>query len=103
MNDLDMSTQARARRALAVPILRFLEIAPLDEKDMTKGMSFTLTSAALNAVGGAHAGALATVLEVAAYLAIVGGAGSRRRGNHPHVPRFIRRADTSGFEDRMPS
>lgn len=54
---LDMSTQARARRALDVPMLRFLNAAPVDERDLTQGISVALSAPALNAVGGAHAGA----------------------------------------------
>ena len=67
-----MSTVARARRALEVPLLQFLDAEPLDESDPTRGISITLSAPALNAVGGPHAGALATVLEVTAYLALVG-------------------------------
>src|SRR5918996_1147525 len=68
---LDMSTQARAGRALDVPLLDFLNAAPLDERDLTQGIFVELSAPALNAVGGVHAGALATMLEVTAYLAIV--------------------------------
>lgn len=67
-----MSTQERARRAVDVPLLKFLGVRPLDPHDLTRGIALTLSPAALNAVGAAHAGALATVLEVTAYLALVG-------------------------------
>lgn len=70
--ELDMSTQERARRALEVPLLQFLRAQPLDPNDLTRGLALTLSPAALNTVGAAHAGALASVLEVTAYLALVG-------------------------------
>src|SRR5688572_7171995 len=67
----DMSPNARAMRALQVPLLQFLHAEPLEPSDPTRGISLTLSAPALNAVGGAHAGVLATVLEVTAYLALV--------------------------------
>ncbi len=70
--EVGMTTQDRARRALQVPLLQFLHAQPLDPDDLTRGIGLTLSPAALNAVGAVHAGALATVLEVTAYLALVG-------------------------------
>ena len=66
----DTTAHARARSSLNVPILRFLDARPLDEEDLTRGLSLTVSPKALNAVGGVHAGVLASVLEVVAYLAI---------------------------------
>lgn len=70
--EIGMTTQERARRALDVPLLQFLQAEPLDSDDLTRGITLTLSPSALNAVGAAHAGALATVLEATAYLALVG-------------------------------
>jgi acyl-coenzyme A thioesterase PaaI-like protein len=67
-----MTTQARAKRALRVPLLQVLQARPLNEDDLTRGISLTLSPPALNAVGAAHAGTLAAVLEATAYLALVG-------------------------------
>ncbi len=69
--ELDMSPHARALRAIAVPMLTFLAARPLDQNDATRGLVLPVTSGALNAVGGRHAGTMATALEVAAYLALV--------------------------------
>ena len=69
--EIDMSPGERARRAIAVPILAFLDARPIDVTDATRGLELPPSSNALNAVGGWHAGALATALEVAAYLALV--------------------------------
>jgi uncharacterized protein (TIGR00369 family) len=63
--------QERARSALAVPLLRFLDARPLDERDLTLGLSLAPEPQTLNAVRAIHAGALATMIEVAAYLAVL--------------------------------
>lgn len=47
----DMTTQARARRPLGVPLLQFLQARPLDEDDLTRGISRAL-AAVLVALGG---------------------------------------------------
>lgn len=92
---LDMSTQARARRALDVPLLRFLDVSALDE-DLTKGLSVRLSPNALNAVGGVHAGALATILEVTAYLAIVPTLGETEEAiTHDFHASYVGRIDPS--------
>jgi acyl-CoA thioesterase len=64
------AAQDRAARALAVPLLHFLGAGLIDERDPAKGILLVTTSGALNAAGWLHGGAIATVLDVAAYLAV---------------------------------
>jgi uncharacterized protein (TIGR00369 family) len=61
----------RSRRALEVPLLRFLQASLADRVDGCWSIGLTPSANALNAVDGLHAGVIATVLEVAAYLALV--------------------------------
>jgi uncharacterized protein (TIGR00369 family) len=61
----------RADRALAVPLLHDLGVVLLDETEPARGVGFTVTPNALNAAGWLHAGVIATVLEAAAYLAMI--------------------------------
>src|SRR5260370_42607200 len=61
----------RADRALAVPLLRDLGVVLLDETEPARGVGFTVPPNALNAAGWLHAGVIATVLEAAAYLALI--------------------------------
>jgi len=63
--------QERARRALGVPLLGFLGADPLDPHDVFRGIRLQVKPSALNAVGGLHGGAIAAVLDVAAYLAVL--------------------------------
>ena len=65
------AVQDRARRALAVPLLRYLGAVLIDEPDPAKGIQFTAAPSTLNAAGWLHGGAIATVLDVAAYLAVI--------------------------------
>ena len=61
----------RTAFALSVPLLQFLGISLVDEGEPMSGLSLMPQGNALNALGGPHAGALSTVLEVAAYLALL--------------------------------
>jgi uncharacterized protein (TIGR00369 family) len=61
----------RFQRALAVPLLRFLKAEPADAKDPTSGVNIEVTPDNVNAVNTLHGGAIATVLDVAAYLALL--------------------------------
>lgn len=65
------ATQERARRALAVPLLKYLGAAPADAHDATRGIRLSVTPGTLNAAGSLHGGAIATVLDVAAFLAVL--------------------------------
>jgi len=61
----------RSQRALAVPLLRFLRATLVDGIDGAWSVGITPTANALNAVDALHGGVIATVLDVAAYLAVV--------------------------------
>lgn len=61
----------RVELALAVPLQAALGAALLDPRDPAAGVRFTVTGLALNGAGGAHAAALAAVLELAGYLALL--------------------------------
>jgi uncharacterized protein (TIGR00369 family) len=61
----------RADFALAVPLLEFLGVSSVDEGDPASGLSLIPEGNALNALGAPHAGALSTLLELAAYLALL--------------------------------
>jgi uncharacterized protein (TIGR00369 family) len=61
----------RSRHAVEVPLLRFLGASLLDRADGPWSIGLTPGPETLNAVAGLHGGAIATVLEVAAYLAVV--------------------------------
>jgi len=61
----------RSGRALEVPLLRFLGASLVDRADGCWSIGFTPSPNALNAVDALHGGVIATVLDVAAYLAVV--------------------------------
>jgi acyl-coenzyme A thioesterase PaaI-like protein len=61
----------RAAFALAVPLLEFLAVSPVEEGNPASGLSLMPKGNVLNALGAPHAGALSTVLELAAYLALL--------------------------------
>jgi uncharacterized protein (TIGR00369 family) len=51
--------------------MRFLGASRADGEGESDGLSLPLSSNALNAIGALHGGAIATVLDVAAYLAVL--------------------------------
>jgi uncharacterized protein (TIGR00369 family) len=61
--------RARSERALAVPLLRFLDASLADRADGFWSINLRWGRNALNAVDALHGGVIATVLDVAAYLA----------------------------------
>jgi uncharacterized protein (TIGR00369 family) len=61
----------RSERALAVPLLRFLQASLADRVDGSWSIRLAPSPNALNAVDALHGGVIATVLDVAAYLAVV--------------------------------
>lgn len=61
----------RSRSALAVPLLRFLKASLVDRVDGCWSIGLPPSPNALNAVDALHGGVIATVLDVAAYLAVV--------------------------------
>lgn len=61
----------RSRRAVEVPLLRFLDVSLVEGDGPEWSLGLALTPNVLNAVDALHGGAIATVLEVAAYLAVV--------------------------------
>lgn len=65
------STSSRAQRALETPLLRFLGASRTEDGGEPDGLSVELTGNALNAIGALHGGAIATLLDVAAYLAVI--------------------------------
>jgi uncharacterized protein (TIGR00369 family) len=64
-------TERRSRLALGTPLLRFLEARLLGEGDEAGTISVVVNEKSLNAVGALHGGAIATLLDVGAYLAVV--------------------------------
>ncbi len=67
MDDIDR----RSRNAVEVPLLRFLGASLLDRSDGYWSIGLTPSPEALNALAALHGGVIATVLDVAAYLAVV--------------------------------
>jgi uncharacterized protein (TIGR00369 family) len=67
----EMQLRRRAALALSVPLLEFLGVSAVDEGSPASGVSLIPQGNALNALGAPHAGALSTVLELAAYLALL--------------------------------
>jgi uncharacterized protein (TIGR00369 family) len=61
----------RFRQALGVPMLRFLGVNAIDESDPSAGLWFLVETQALNAANVLHGGTMATVLDLAAYLALL--------------------------------
>jgi acyl-coenzyme A thioesterase PaaI-like protein len=64
-------TADRVANALGVPLLRFLDVSAVNPQDPRAGVSLAPAVNVLNAVDLPHAGAISTVLEIAAYLALV--------------------------------
>jgi uncharacterized protein (TIGR00369 family) len=63
--------KTRSERAVAVPLLRFVGASLGDGRDGFWSIDLRPSANALNAVGALHGGVIATVLDVAAYLAVV--------------------------------
>jgi uncharacterized protein (TIGR00369 family) len=61
----------RSQRALEVPLLGFLGAALVDEKGAPPSLSMIFSERGANAVGAIHGGTLSTLLDVAAYLAVL--------------------------------
>ncbi len=61
----------RSQNALEVPLLRFLGASLVDRTDGFWSIDLTPSPNALNAVEVLHGGVMATILDVAAYLAVV--------------------------------
>jgi uncharacterized protein (TIGR00369 family) len=59
------------RRVLEVPLITFLGASPEDPDDPSAGLSMVITDHALNAAGVLHGGVIATILDLAAYLAVL--------------------------------
>jgi uncharacterized protein (TIGR00369 family) len=64
-------TAERVANALGVPLLRFLDVSAVSPQDPRAGISLAPAANVLNAVDLPHAGAISTILEIAAYLALV--------------------------------
>jgi uncharacterized protein (TIGR00369 family) len=64
-------TDRRSQRALDVPLLRFLRASLVDHVDGFWSIGLTPNPNVLNAVDALHGGVIATVLDVAAYLAVL--------------------------------
>lgn len=54
-----------------VSLVTFLGAAPVDANDPAAGLSLVVGDTALNAAGVLHGGAIATILDLAAYLAVL--------------------------------
>ena len=63
--------EERAKRALDVPLLRFLDASLTLNSDRTFSIDLPVSERSHNAAGALHGGAIATVLDVAAYLAVL--------------------------------
>ena len=65
--------KTRSERALAVPLMRFLgaSLAPAASNDGVWHIDLEQGANSLNAVDALHGGAIATVLDVAAYLSVL--------------------------------
>ena len=69
--DPGAETARRTHLALDAPLLRFLGAFAVDDRDPAAGIELAQTPNALNGVDALHGGAIATVLETAAYLALL--------------------------------
>ncbi len=67
----DAETARRLRLALDVPLQQFLGVSAVDDRDPAAGIKLAQSGNVLNGVDALHGGAIATVLEVAAYLALL--------------------------------
>jgi uncharacterized protein (TIGR00369 family) len=67
----DTEIRTVAHQTLSVPLLRLLQAKLIDEDDPSVGTVITVDENALNAVGSLHAGAIAMLLEVTAYLSLL--------------------------------
>jgi uncharacterized protein (TIGR00369 family) len=65
------SIRAVAQSALDVILMKLLRAAMVDPHDPRHGVSIEVTADGLNAVDTMHAGSMATILEVTAYLALL--------------------------------
>jgi uncharacterized protein (TIGR00369 family) len=70
VSDSELVAQ-RAANALSVPLLRFLDASAVDPQDPRAGVSMLPVANVMNAVNVPHAGAVSTILEIAAYLALL--------------------------------
>ena len=59
------------RPVLEVPLIRFLGAEPIDQADPASGLRLEVGANALNAAGVVHGGTYATLLDLAAYLAVL--------------------------------
>jgi uncharacterized protein (TIGR00369 family) len=67
---------AVVNRALSVPLLKLLDASLINAEDPAAGVAMRVTERALNAVDTLHAGVIATLLEITAYLALLPSLGS---------------------------
>jgi uncharacterized protein (TIGR00369 family) len=89
--------RSRAAAALSVPLIEFLGVSPVDEEEPTSGLSLVPEGNALNALGAPHAGALSTVLELAAYLALLPElADDEEAATHQSSVSYLARAEGGG-------
>jgi uncharacterized protein (TIGR00369 family) len=65
------AVERRAQRALEVPLLRFLNAALADPVEGAWSIVLVPGPSALNALNALHGGVIATLLDVAAYLAVL--------------------------------
>lgn len=67
----DAETARRMHLAMDVPLLRFLGAVAIDDRDPAAGIELVQSANVLNGVNALHGGVIATVLETAAYLALL--------------------------------
>lgn len=58
------------KAAFGQPLIQFLEAAPVDFSDPAAGLVATVTGQAVNGAGFLHGGAIAALLELAAWMAL---------------------------------
>jgi uncharacterized protein (TIGR00369 family) len=66
-----VEVEQRAKRALAVPLLGFFNAALVDPVEGVWSIALAPSPSVLNALHALHGGVIATLLDVAAYLAVV--------------------------------
>ena len=82
---------AVTKSALSVPLLRLLGADLIDPKNPAAGTTIRVTDNALNAVDTLHAGAIATLLEITAYLALLPNlAGHEEAATHAFSASYLR-------------